>query len=503
MAGTPSPTPRLLTNTHPKIKTLETEVMYNDCFILNSNNNNDNTKDLVVNLSDYALSKDETSVLTRGMKFCPTPGEPDFGSLREDLNKFHLRLKRRLFFSNLPKEDDKVNLDLASSNDQDDAFSDLKFKNPSKWKPPPVTNLELFCRQNEIYLLNKKVPPTKQHNLTHGESQALKKLSRNKNIVIKPADKGGAVVVQNTLDYINEGLRQLSDTKFYKETDIDRTHLHTEDINHFLKDLFDYGEIDEKCYDFLKVDKERASLFYMLPKIHKRLDNPPGRPIVSGNGCPTEKISQLVDFFLQPTVPALPSYVQDTTHFLSKLNDLGTLPEGSLLVTMDVASLYTNIPNEQGIEAVRDTLSRLRPVTDKPSTEHILTMLRKVLTMNNFEFAGRHFLQVGGTAMGTKVAPSFANTYMGWFERNHVYTYHKQLLLWVRFIDDIFQIWQHGLEKFRLFENHLNNCEDSIKFETDISETAVHFLDTTVTLDKVSNRINKTCTLNRLMLIIT
>ena len=157
---------------------------------------------------------------------------------------------------------------------------------------------------------------------------------------------------------------------------------------------------------------------------------------------------------------------------------------------MDVASLYTNIPNEQGIEAVRDTLSRLRPVTDKPSTEHILTMLRKVLTMNNFEFAGRHFLQVGGTAMGTKVAPSFANTYIGWFERNHVYTYHKQPLLWVRFIDDIFQIWQHGLEEFRLFENRLNNCEDSIKFETDISETAVHFLDTTVTLCKVSNRIN-------------
>ena len=33
--------------------------------------------------------------------------------------------------------------------------------------------------------------------------------------------------------------------------------------------------------------------------------------------------------------------------------------------------------------------------------------------MNNFGFAGRHFLQIGGTAIGTKVVPSFANTYMG------------------------------------------------------------------------------------------
>ena len=87
----------------------------------------------------------------------------------------------------------------------DDAFSDPKFKEPSKWKPPPVVNLELFCRQNEIDLLSHKVPTTKYHNLTVAEKSALKDLSNNKAIVIKPADKGGAVVVMNTLDYINEG----------------------------------------------------------------------------------------------------------------------------------------------------------------------------------------------------------------------------------------------------------------------------------------------------------
>ena len=37
----------------------------------------------------------------------------------------------------------------------------------------------------------------------------------------------------------------------------------------------------------------------MLPKIHKNREHPPGRPIVSGNGCPTERISKFVDFFLQ------------------------------------------------------------------------------------------------------------------------------------------------------------------------------------------------------------
>ena len=372
----------------------------------------------------------------------------------------------------------------------DDAFKNPKFKEASKWKPPPIVNLEIFCRQNEVDLLSHKVPKNNYHNLTRSENVAIRSLSSNKHIVIKPADKGGAVVVMNTTDYINEGLRQLTDPLFYIETESDLTHTHTEDINNFLKFLLDEEEIDDKCHDFLHIDKERTSLFYMLPKIHKRKVNPPGRPIVSGNGCPTERISQLVDFFLQPTVKALPSYVRDTTHFLHKLINLGDLPDNCLLATLDVASLYTNIPNDQGITAARETLDQFRNARDKPSTEHLMTLLDKVLKMNNFDFAGRHFLQIGGTAMGTKVAPSFANTYMGWFESNHVYTYHIQPLLWVRYIDDIFVIWQHGKETFSDFVTHLNQCVPSIKFETDISDSQVHFLDVTVSLDQETNLIS-------------
>ena len=56
-------------------------------------------------------------------------------------------------------------------------------------------------------------------------------------------------------------------------------------------------------------------------------------------------------------------------------------------------------------------------------------------------------------------------------------------MLWIRYIDDIFQIWTHCIEEFRKFEKHLNQSVDSIKFETDISTSEVHFLDVTVKLD--------------------
>jgi hypothetical protein len=96
-------------------------------------------------------------------------------------------------------------------------------------------------------------------------------------------------------------------------------------------------------------------MFYLLPKIHKKVSPPPGRPVVSGNGSPTEKISHFVDHFLNPTIPDIRSYVKDTTHFLQLLEEVGPLPDNAMLVTLDITSLYTNVPNEDGLRAARET----------------------------------------------------------------------------------------------------------------------------------------------------
>ena len=64
----------------------------------------------------------------------------------------------------------------------------------------------------------------------------------------------------------------------------------------------------------------------------------------------------------------------------------------------------------------------------------------------------------------SSAAPSFANIFMGWFEDTHIYTYHLQPIMWKRYIDDIFIIWQHGEEELRKFINYLNDKHDSIKF---------------------------------------
>ena len=59
---------------------------------------------------------------------------------------------------------------------------------------------------------------------------------------------------------------------------------------------------------------------------------------------------------LQPELRNLNSYVQDTTDFIKKISKIKPLPKGAHLVTMDVRSLYTSILNEEGLQAVEQTL---------------------------------------------------------------------------------------------------------------------------------------------------
>ena len=71
---------------------------------------------------------------------------------------------------------------------------------------------------------------------------------------------------------------------------------------------------------------------------------------------------------------------------------------------------YTNIPNREGILAVAAHLRQDR--TKDPIIPFILKLLELVLHSMNFEFNEDHYLQVGGTAMGTAVAPNYGNLFM-------------------------------------------------------------------------------------------
>ena len=97
----------------------------------------------------------------------------------------------------------------------------------------------------------------------------------------------------------------------------------------------------------------------MLPKTHKKVLPPLGRPIVFSVSCPTEKISMMLDIILQPYVGQTRSYIKDTSDFLEMISSI-ELEEDDWLFTMDVISLYTNIPHDEGVECIRNLLNSKR-----------------------------------------------------------------------------------------------------------------------------------------------
>ena len=146
----------------------------------------------------------------------------------------------------------------------------------------------------------------------------------------------------NRQDYLDECYRQLNDQQFYKRVSIEPTEDVKKRVCFYLKRLIANSVIDEETHRYLTPQVPKAGRFYILPRIQK--PGNPGRPIVSAYGQPTEKISEFVSFHLNPLVQTLPSYTKNTTHLLNKLKDLDVLPANAILATLDVSSLYTNIP---------------------------------------------------------------------------------------------------------------------------------------------------------------
>ena len=113
--------------------------------------------------------------------------------------------------------------------------------------------------------------------------------------------------------------------------------------------------------------------------------------------------------------------------------------------------LYTNIPNDEGIKACIDMLQDNSPADT--NIEYINDILSLVLNNNFFTFNNEIFLQIHGTAMGSPMAPSYANIFMAILEKQMLLNAPDGLIPfeWIRFIDDIFALWTHGIEALHIF----------------------------------------------------
>ena len=266
----------------------------------------------VVNLSKRKLSKSEISLLSRGLKFIPTSNTIDKAKLKIELEPFGRMLRLKWFFRDDEKE-----------------------FNPDKFKPKSTFNPRNKDAAIEIYLssldekpMSIEIPKDKYNNLMREERGALFDLRKDKTIVIKGADKWSAVVVWDRDDYIQEAEKQLGD-KYNEEVRNDPQPL-IDTIHRAVEKIRKRGDLSADNIKYFVVKDPKFARFYLLPEIHKRLENVPGRPVISNCGFYTENISAFLDFHLQPLAREVKSYIKDTNDFLKKLRSLTNLPKLTL-----------------------------------------------------------------------------------------------------------------------------------------------------------------------------
>ena len=194
---------------------------------------------------------------------------------------------------------------------------------------------------------------------------------------------------------------------------------------------------------------------------------------MSGSGSITENISLLVEHHIKDISTKHASYLQDTPHFLrviDKVNRRPKLPKNAMAVTADVTSAYHNIPQEDGINFLKEDLDER--VDQSMPSDIICKLMDLVQRYNIFEFRDKQlWKQIIGVAMGIHLAPSFANIYITRRIDNEILKLSLKygpngmsgLHIFKRFLDDIFQVFKGTTKQLHELFKEINNSHPTKK----------------------------------------
>ncbi|CAJ0945806.1 unnamed protein product [Ranitomeya imitator] len=353
--------------------------------------------------------------------------------------------------------------------------------------PPTTTevnSIDVFVNLvTEELLRVPKYVHMRSRNLSREEMLSLNNLEKDQSITIKPSDKGGNIVVMDTSEYRSLCMSLLGDASGYEVLPQNPSNTIMNELRSMVNEGFKMGVIDKNEKEFLTPLHPVMATFYCLPKVHKGINPLKGRPIVAGINSMTQNLGLYIDQVLRPFVLSLNSYVRDTTDFLRRLDGI-CIESDMILCSIDVESLYSSIPHDIGLRAVSDYL-QTRGCQYSRHNEFVLKALQFCLTNNVFLFDGKYFHQLRGTAMGSPCAPTYANLLLGWWEEKIVFndtsnSLEDKVLIWLRYIDDVFVIWRGDEVGFHKFVEGLNVNDLGLHFTCETNTSKLAFLDVLV-----------------------
>ena len=189
----------------------------------------------IINLSDTPLTKSATNLLSKGLKFIPSPKPTHFNTIYNSFLKYRRNMYNKYFF-------------------RDNQSIIHPFRTRSKFTPPPPDNSNLTEYISQIYHdLKTQHTQQKQHkpSVTSTDLHYINQLKNNNDIIIKPADKGGAIVIWPKKDYLTEAYKQLNNTNHYQRITDDPTPQIQQQMKTLVKKMHDDQLIDDTTNKFL------------------------------------------------------------------------------------------------------------------------------------------------------------------------------------------------------------------------------------------------------------
>ena len=417
------------------------------------------------------------NLLNRGLNFAILPLKLDLTQVLVDFARFERSLRWKEFcFGKEIEEERKQPI--------------FKVKKNNLPKNHSMQNgLKTFIGAVKSEILDPNNRNKVDNNITDDEVEALKeliKLQKDRKIVIKPCDKGAGIIILDFDEYEKACKSHLesstigpngSSVKFYAKVEKSALYETKEKIKRLLQEGVDNNLLTSEEFKAMNPDNTNPSKFYLTFKVHKKHEigkAPPERPIVSGSGSPTENIGLFVEHHIKHLGTQHKSYLQDTPDFLRKIeqinNEKEDLPKETILASIDVTGLYTNIPQDEGLECTEEALDERK--NPEIPTGFFIRMLEIVLKNNIFEYDSDLFIQLFGAAMGSRPIPGYANIFMDRkIDRNIEIIAEKltkssesTLKLFKRFLDDLFFVFIGSSVTLHRLLDEMNNIHPSIKF---------------------------------------
>ena len=273
--------------------------------------------------------------------------------------------------------------------------------------------------------------------------EAAKQLRENPDIVIKKADKSNIFVIINKEEYLQKVNNILNDTSKFEKINRDPT----EPLQRKVNKLIDAANA-EAGHKILTpiVGNYTPGYFYGNIKTHK--PGNPLRPIISQVTTATYDTSKQLDKIIKKYIPKKYS-LKSRDEFIELLQ--ANQPDGTL-ASLDVTSLFTNVPVRETIEIILENVYNHENLVPPPIPRNILEQLLLACTTESpFRCPNNKlYYQKDGIAMGCCLAPTFAEYYMCNLENDVLSNNNIKPSVYCRYVDDIYVVVRNEEHLFQL-----------------------------------------------------